>query len=54
MGVGGGGLISGCAIAAKAINPDIQVHGVEPFARGDVAASLAQNKVIWTDSADLK
>ena len=28
--IGGGGLISGVATAAKAINPDIQVIGVEP------------------------
>lgn len=27
--VGGGGLIAGCAIAAKALNPDIEVIGVE-------------------------
>ena len=27
--IGGGGLISGCAIAAKGINPDIEVIGVE-------------------------
>src|SRR4029077_16154257 len=27
--VGGGGLISGCAIAAKALKPDIRVVGVE-------------------------
>lgn len=27
--VGGGGLISGCAVAAKAINPDIRVIGVQ-------------------------
>lgn len=27
--VGGGGLISGCAIAAKAVNPDIRIVGVE-------------------------
>ena len=27
--IGGGGLIAGCAIAAKAIRPDIQVIGVE-------------------------
>jgi threonine dehydratase len=27
--VGGGGLISGCAIAAKGVNPDIEVIGVE-------------------------
>lgn len=27
--IGGGGLISGCAIAAKAINPDIEIYGVQ-------------------------
>ncbi len=27
--IGGGGLISGCAIAAKAINPEIEIIGVE-------------------------
>ena len=27
--IGGGGLIAGCAIAAKAINPDIEIVGVE-------------------------
>jgi len=28
--IGGGGLIAGCATAAKSINPDIRVVGVEP------------------------
>jgi threonine dehydratase len=28
--VGGGGLIAGIAVAAKAINPDIKIYGVEP------------------------
>lgn len=28
--VGGGGLIAGCAVAAKAINPNIDIIGVEP------------------------
>ena len=28
--IGGGGLISGCATAAKALNPDIRIVGVEP------------------------
>ncbi|WP_259783008.1 threonine ammonia-lyase [Aestuariispira ectoiniformans] len=27
--IGGGGLISGCAIAAKAIKPDIEIYGVQ-------------------------
>jgi threonine dehydratase len=33
--VGGGGLLSGCAIAAKAIKPDIRVFGVETEASND-------------------
>lgn len=38
--VGGGGLISGCATAATALNPNIRVVGVEPDASDDVARSL--------------
>ena len=35
--VGGGGLISGCAMAAKAIKPDIEIYGVQTRAlSGDV------------------
>jgi len=33
--VGGGGLLSGCATAAKAINPDIQLFGVETETSND-------------------
>jgi threonine dehydratase len=39
--VGGGGLIAGCATAAKALQPDIRVVGVEPEAGDDVRRSLA-------------
>jgi threo-3-hydroxy-L-aspartate ammonia-lyase len=39
--VGGGGLIAGCATAAKALQPDIRVVGVEPEAGDDVQRSLA-------------
>jgi threonine dehydratase len=39
--VGGGGLIAGCATAAKALDPDIRVVGVEPEAGDDVRRSLA-------------
>ena len=39
--IGGGGLISGCSIAAKAINPNIQVHGVVPHCRSNVIESFA-------------
>jgi threonine dehydratase len=39
--VGGGGLISGCATAIKALSPDTRVIGVEPLASDDVTRSLA-------------
>jgi len=38
--VGGGGLLSGSAIAAKALNPGIRVYGVEPEAANDTYLSL--------------
>jgi threonine dehydratase len=38
--VGGGGLIAGCATAAKAVQPGIRVIGVEPEAGDDVRRSL--------------
>jgi threonine dehydratase len=38
--VGGGGLIAGCATAAKALRPDVRVVGVEPEAGDDTRRSL--------------
>jgi threonine dehydratase len=38
--VGGGGLISGCALAAHGLSPNCQVIGVEPEAGNDVQQSL--------------
>jgi len=38
--VGGGGLIAGCATAAKALRPGIRVIGVEPEAGDDTRRSL--------------
>jgi threonine dehydratase len=38
--VGGGGLIGGCAIAAKALVPGIRVIGVEPVAADDAYQSF--------------
>jgi threonine dehydratase len=42
--VGGGGLISGCAIAAAALSPATRVVGVEPRASDDVARSKASGR----------
>jgi threo-3-hydroxy-L-aspartate ammonia-lyase len=39
--VGGGGLIAGCATAAKALRPAVRVIGVEPEAGDDTRRSLA-------------
>jgi threo-3-hydroxy-L-aspartate ammonia-lyase len=39
--VGGGGLIAGCATAAKALRPGIRIVGVEPEAGDDTRRSLA-------------
>ena len=44
--VGGGGLISGIALAAKAIKPTIQVIGVEPVGAASMTASLDAGKVV--------
>jgi threo-3-hydroxy-L-aspartate ammonia-lyase len=44
--VGGGGLIAGCATAAKGLRPGIRVVGVEPEAGDDTARSLAAGERI--------
>lgn len=47
--VGGGGLISGIAAAAKAIKPDIKVVGVEPEGAANVSRSMAEGKIVKLD-----
>lgn len=42
--VGGGGLISGSAIAARALIPNVRVLGAEPMGAADTALSLRQGK----------
>ena len=42
--VGGGGLISGCATAAKAIRPSIRVFGVEPELANDTYLSIQKGE----------
>ena len=44
--VGGGGLISGCATAAKALSPTTRVVGVEPAARDVARRSLATGELV--------
>lgn len=44
--LGGGGLLSGCAIAAHEWSPGVQVIGVEPVAGNDIQQSLAAGKII--------
>src|SRR5207248_11801604 len=42
--IGGGGLISGCSIAAKHVQPGIRIFGVEPGDGNDTYLSLAAGK----------
>jgi len=44
--VGGGGLVSGCAVAACGLLPDIAVYGVEPAAGNDVQQSFARGEIV--------
>ncbi|MBI1733237.1 MAG: pyridoxal-phosphate dependent enzyme [Gammaproteobacteria bacterium] len=44
--VGGGGLISGCAIAAKSLRPSVRVIGVEPEGADDARRSLAAGALL--------
>ncbi len=48
--LGGGGLISGCAVAAKQLNPKIRVIGVEPEAGNDVQQSFRSGKIVKIDT----
>jgi len=48
--VGGGGLISGCAVAAKHLLPGIEVWGVEPEAGNDTQRSLAEGRIVHIDT----
>jgi threonine dehydratase len=48
--VGGGGLISGCAVAAKHLLPGITVVGVEPEAGNDTQLSLQRGEIVHIDT----
>jgi threonine dehydratase len=44
--IGGGGLIAGVAIAAKAINPQIKIYGAEPVTSPTMTAALKAGRVV--------
>jgi threonine dehydratase len=44
--VGGGGLLSGSAVAAKTLKPSIRVIGVEPAGADDAARSLRAGRIL--------
>ncbi|GAB4121998.1 MAG: threo-3-hydroxy-L-aspartate ammonia-lyase [Rubrivivax sp.] len=48
--VGGGGLISGCAVAAQGLRPGIEVWGVEPEAGNDTQQSLVAGRIVHIDT----
>lgn len=49
--VGGGGLISGIACAAKKINPSIKIIGVEPEGAASALAAINEDQVIALEEA---
>ncbi|MEU7475284.1 threonine/serine dehydratase [Lentzea sp. NPDC042327] len=50
--VSGGGLVSGVAVAVKALCPNARVIGVEPELAGDSAASLKAGELVRWDAHD--
>ncbi len=46
---GGGGLLSGCAVAAKHLAPQIRVYGAEPEAGNDMQQSLRSGRIVHID-----
>lgn len=48
--IGGGGLLSGCAIAAKNLNPKCLVIGVEPEAGNDAQQSFKTGQIVHIDT----
>ena len=44
--LGGGGLLAGSALAARALSPHCKIYGVEPEAGNDVQQSFASGKIV--------
>jgi threo-3-hydroxy-L-aspartate ammonia-lyase len=47
--IGGGGLLSGCAVAAAALAPGIEIVGVEPAGRRAAREALASGSVVQVE-----
>ncbi|HVW52415.1 MAG TPA: threo-3-hydroxy-L-aspartate ammonia-lyase [Trinickia sp.] len=47
--LGGGGLLSGCALSAAALSPSCEIVGVEPEAGNDGQQSLARGEIVKID-----
>lgn len=47
--IGGGGLIAGCAVAAKSVNPSVWVIGVETEPANDAQQSLRSGRIVKID-----
>lgn len=43
--IGGGGLISGCSLAVKALSPNTEIYGVEPDGFNDVQRSIESGNI---------
>lgn len=52
--IGGGGLISGMAVALKALKPSIRLIGIEPVGSPTLKASLDAGKVVRLESVTSK
>ena len=50
--IGGGGLISGVAFAAKKLNPNIKVYGVQAAGAPSMYNSIKEGKIIKLDSVN--
>ena len=47
--MGGGGLLSGCALAARALSPECRIYGVEPETGNDGQQSFRSGKIVHID-----
>ncbi|HET7757494.1 MAG TPA: pyridoxal-phosphate dependent enzyme [Steroidobacteraceae bacterium] len=50
--VSGGGLLGGCAVAARALRPAIRIVGVEPAGADDAARSLRAGRILPNENPD--